>query len=71
MNIINFIKFKLDRCYLLKHKNKHPLVKSKFGNRLYFIANFNKKIIQIFDTEYLYTLNNVNEFYNNFRVVRR
>jgi hypothetical protein len=70
MNIVNFIRFKLDRHYLLKHKNEHPLVKSKIENKLYFIANFNKKIIQIFDMEYLYTLNNVNEFYNNFRVVK-
>jgi len=43
MNIINFIKFKLDRRYLLKHKNEHSLVKSKVGNKLFFIANFNKK----------------------------
>jgi hypothetical protein len=70
MNIINFIKFKLDRHYLLKHKNEHPIVKSKVGNKSYFIANFNNKIIQIFDTEYLYTLN-VSGFYNNFRVVKR
>lgn len=71
MNIINFIKFKLDRRYLLKHKNGHPVVKAKhLKNKLYFIATFNKKIIQIFDMTYLYTLN-IDEFYNNFLVVRR
>ena len=45
------------------------MVKSKFENKLYFIANFNKKIIQIFDMEYLYTLD-VDEFYNTFQITR-
>lgn len=70
MNIINFIKFKSDRHYLLKHKDEYPMVKSKNKKKSYLIATFNKKVIQIFDAECLYTMN-VDEFYDTFRIVRR
>lgn len=63
------IRWHLDK---LKLKNKCValvLVIKKNEKHGYFLITFSKKLVQLFDTEYLYSMS-LKEFYENYRIAR-
>lgn len=66
--------FYLIHWYLDKSKLKNKSVASvwvtkKNEKHVYFLITFSKKIIQLVDTEYLYSMS-LKEFYENYRIIR-
>lgn len=67
--MLQFFRYYLDRMYL---KRCHELcfVKSITDNKGYWLITFNKKIIELMDSTYLYSMS-LKEFYDNFRIFKR
>ena len=67
--LIYLVRWHLDK---LKLKNKCATsvwVTKKNEKHCYFLNTFGKKLVQLFDTEYLYSMS-LKEFYENYCIVR-
>lgn len=67
--LIYLIRWHLDK---LKLKNKCVIsvwVTKKNEKHVYYIVTFGKKLVQLCDTEYLYSMS-LKEFYENYRIMR-
>ena len=67
--LVYLIRWYLDK---LKLKNKcvaSVLVTKKNENHVYFLIVFNKKLVQLIDNKYLYSMP-LEEFYENYHFIR-
>ena len=68
--LICLIRWQLDK---LKLKNKCVasvyVTKKNEKRHGYFLITFGRKLVQLFDTEYLYSMS-LKEFYENYHIIR-
>ena len=67
--LVYLIRWHLDK---LKLKNKcvdSVWITKKNEKHVYYLTTFNKRFVQLFDTDYLYSMS-LKEFYENYRFIR-